>query len=129
MVNRVIAANQARARGAGASTSNAYEDIMYDQNEIDTQVGITTVLEVGARIRVHGLETEAGKAYNGAEGFVKVYSEETGRWKIECDDGKILVLKADNLTVFQIDGGIKCEHKIFCFLLKGVNFMAPAKVY
>eukprot|EP00928_Gymnodinium_smaydae_P046597 TRINITY_DN31047_c0_g1_i1.p1 TRINITY_DN31047_c0_g1~~TRINITY_DN31047_c0_g1_i1.p1 ORF type:complete len:312 (+),score=41.73 TRINITY_DN31047_c0_g1_i1:66-1001(+) len=53
-------------------------------------------LEPGSRVRVHGLQSETGKALNGLEGTVVRYNLESMRYDVDVN-GTCKALKAENL--------------------------------
>ena len=68
------------------------------QNEAN-QTGAETTFQVGNRVEVHGLESEAGRKLNERVGVTKSFLADNGRWTIEMEDTKEVVsVKPCNLT-------------------------------
>ena len=62
-------------------------------------------------------------------GIGKFFRLCAGVWSINCKLIKIALKQADSLTFFQIDGWIKCDHKINMLSVKKTDVIASAKVY
>lgn len=63
------------------------------------QTGAETTFQVGNRVEVHGLESEAGRKLNERVGVTKGFLADKGRWTIEMEDTKEVVsVRPCNLT-------------------------------
>ncbi len=49
------------------------------------------------RVVVHALTSQTGKALNGQQGLLSGFHEDSGRYDVTLDDGKVVSLKPDNL--------------------------------
>ena len=74
------------------------ENLQLQQNETN-QTGAETTFQVGNRVEVHGLESEAGRKLNERVGVTKGFLADKGRWTIEMEDTKEVVsVRPCNLT-------------------------------
>jgi hypothetical protein len=56
-------------------------------------------LECGALVKIHSLQSEAAKHYNGREGFLRTFNQDKQRWSVlVCISEDIIWCKSDNLA-------------------------------
>jgi len=65
-----------------------------------TTEGSNKILSVGSSVTIHGLRSKTGKAHNGKSGMIKTeLDDETDRYGVSLEGGKILAVKPGNLTL------------------------------
>jgi len=57
-----------------------------------------SVLEIGKSVKIHDLKSAT--QLNGLPGTLRKFSDETGRWQVELDNGEVKALKPENLVRF-----------------------------
>ncbi|EJK62565.1 hypothetical protein THAOC_16816, partial [Thalassiosira oceanica] len=65
--------------------------------------GDDSTLSVGCSVKIHGLQSEKGKALNGKSGHITTELDvETGRHSVRLKGGRILAVKPGNLTLIAV---------------------------